>query len=119
MDFYKDVLIMSLGMVALCLVPAAPFIIYGVYKSRVESERRKKILAHDDWPEDVRKALIAKRIAPGMSEEMVLLGWGRPSHIEQKEITATSVKTRWIYGTPRRGANYVWFKNGEVWKIQK
>lgn len=89
-------------------------------KKKIESERKKKILSHlNEWGEDICNTLIAKKIRPEMTEEMVLLSWGRPGKIENKEITAKYTKTRWIYGTPRKDASYVWFKNGEIWKIKQ
>lgn len=93
--------------------------IYLLIIWRNESKRKNKILFHqNEWGSEICKTLICKKISIGMTEEMVLLSWGHPSKKETKEITANHKKTRWIYGTPRKNADYVWFKNGEVWKIK-
>lgn len=53
-----------------------------------------------------------------MSTEMVLLAWGKPNDIDQQEVTTKSSKERWVYGTPRKDAKYVWFKDDRVIKIK-
>ena len=85
-----------------------------------EKQRKEKIRANKElWGEKICDSLIRRKIAIGMTEDMVLLAWGNPRRRENKELTATRKTTRWIYGQPRRGANYVWFVNGEVSKIQQ
>src|SRR5689334_15740641 len=83
-------------------------------KARQREERRKAAVLKNrvTWGDEVCKAIIAKKVAPHMTPEMVILAWGEPSSIDQKEITARGkTKERWVYGTPRRGANYVYFKD--------
>lgn len=71
-----------------------------------------------EWGEKKCNLIIEKQIAVTMTYEMVLLAWGKPSTIDQQDITAKRLKERWIYGTPRHGANYVWFADGRVTKIK-
>lgn len=101
-----------------------------VLKIRQENQRQAAIKAREDerrgiirtregeWGKDVCESLIARQIQLEMTQEMVQLAWGRPSSIDEKEVTQKNTKERWIYGQPRRGANYVWFTNGKVSKIK-
>lgn len=83
-----------------------------------EKRRREAIQAHwDDWGAYFCMCAFRKQLCLDMTEEMVLLAWGRPNRIETKEITRKARKIRWIYGKPRKGASYIWFTNGKVSKI--
>lgn len=108
---------------ACCIVPAIVMLAYfaaQLQRLQRERERVATILSHkDEWEEDICQSLINRRIGIDMTEEMVRLAWGKPSRIENKELTRRGQKTRWIYGQPRKGANYVWFTNGKVTKIQQ
>lgn len=73
---------------------------------------------HPAWPDFILLTIIQHKVRPGMTSEMVLASWGRPNVIQKKEITKTGQKTRWVYGQPRRGAQYLWFTNDELTKIQ-
>ena len=88
-------------------------------EKKKEAERKEKINGYrDEWGDEICNSLLAKRIAIDMNENMVRLSWGSPTTVETKEILKSGVKKRWIYGVPRRGAKYVWFKNGIVTKIK-
>jgi len=54
----------------------------------------------------------------GCTDEMVSYSLGKPTTIDNREVTAKCVKFRWIYGVPRQGASYIWFKDGKVTKIK-
>ncbi len=69
--------------------------------------------------EETCKDIIQTRIAIGMTNEMVRLSRGKPTTIDNHIITSRSEKIRWVYGIPRRGATYVWFRNGKVVKIKQ
>jgi hypothetical protein len=71
------------------------------------------------WGKDTCQRLLLKRIAIGGVAIMVILAFGRPTSIDEKVATAKDSKYRWIYGTPRQGATYVWFKNDRVTKIKQ
>jgi hypothetical protein len=94
--------------------------VYGAYETAKKEERRRAAILtkQAEWGDALCQTLINKKIAPGMSKEMVALSWGNPRDIDKKEITKTGIdKERWVYGVPRKNANYIYFKNGEVDKI--
>jgi heme/copper-type cytochrome/quinol oxidase subunit 2 len=70
------------------------------------------------WTDDQIVTILRRKLTIGMTAEMVIASWGKPNTIENKEVTAKGKKTRWIYGTPRKGAQYLWFTNNELTKIQ-
>lgn len=87
---------------------------------RREKIRVEEILTHQsEWGEETCKKLVQKSIAIKMTEEMVKLSLGTPKEIDEKEITERNEKFRWVYGTPRQGATYIWFKDGIVTKIKQ
>jgi hypothetical protein len=86
---------------------------------RRENARKAAIQNHAaEWGADICQTLINKNIRVDMTEEMVRLAWNNPSYVDDVEITKNGKRERWVYGTPRRGANYVWFKNSVVTKIK-
>jgi hypothetical protein len=102
------------------IIGIAIFAAIAFFRRMGEKQRAGTVLAHKEgWGEDICQTIISKRINPDMTEEMVLLAWGKPNKVETKELTRQGQKTRWIYGQPRKGANYVWFTNGVVTRIQK
>jgi hypothetical protein len=70
------------------------------------------------WDSETAKALIASTIAVGMTDVMVMAALGKPTSVDEQVITEKDNKFRWIYGVPRRGAKYFWFKNGKLTKIK-
>ena len=95
-------------------------VIWVVVKQYSDSKRKASIMARkNEWGESVCETILNKRITIGMNEEMVTLAWGRPAKVETKEVSASGQKIRWVYGRPRKGANYIWFTNGRVSKIQQ
>ena len=86
---------------------------------RAAKERVDEILTHQsDWGSDVCNNLIDRIIELNMTDEMVKLSLGKPSIIDSVETSAKGTKFRWVYGTPRKDANYIWFKDGKVIKIK-
>ncbi|VAW42892.1 hypothetical protein MNBD_CHLOROFLEXI01-2192 [hydrothermal vent metagenome] len=71
------------------------------------------------WGEEMCQSLIQKKVALGMTDEMVRLSLGEPTNIDNREISDKGEKFRWIYGIPRRGTAYIWFKDGVVTKIRQ
>ena len=71
-----------------------------------------------DWGIETCQDLIQKKIGLGMTDKMVRLSLGEPTDIDNREISEKGEKFRWIYGIPRRGAAYIWFKDGVVIKIR-
>jgi hypothetical protein len=98
------------------LAPGVAWFGWGVIQ---ENKRKQMIeLRRSEWGDEICSKLLSKKIAPEMSSDMVKLGWGSPSKVDERETTKNGVKERWVYGRPRRGANYVWFTNGKVSKIK-
>jgi hypothetical protein len=89
-------------------------------KINSSDKRVERILARlNVWGEETCQDLIQQRIDLGMTDDMVLLALGKPNTIDQREISERSEKFRWIYGVPRQGATYVWFKDGKVTRIKR
>lgn len=63
--------------------------------------------------------LIQRKISIGMKAELVKLSLGSPTTVDNQEVTAKSEKFRWVFGIPRQGAVYIWFKDGIVTKIKQ
>ena len=72
-----------------------------------------------DWGQDTCQKLIRRSIDIDMTVEMVKLAIGKPYEIDNKVKTAKDEKYRFIYGIPRQGATYIWFKNDKVVKIKQ
>jgi len=99
----------------------------GFYlNSQMEKQRQAKrkafeasVRAHaGEWGNEFCEMIIERRIALDMTQEMVMLAWGRPNIVDEKEITKKGNKERWVYGEPRRNARYIWFADGKVSKIK-
>lgn len=85
----------------------------------VRDKRIAEILKQiKNWGDETCQALIQKEIGIGMTDEMIRLSLGAPTNIDNKEISTNSIKFRWVYGIPRKGATYIWFKDGVVKKIK-
>ncbi len=114
------VLVLVVGIVVIIVPIIAISANQKKHKQQIEEERRAKILEHEStWGKSICESIISRKIGIDMTQEMVKLAWGQPSDIDQKEISKTGKsKERWVYGIPRRGANYVWFADGKVSKIK-
>lgn len=65
------------------------------------------------WPAAMKKLVREKRVAIGMSAEMVRLSWGAPEHIN-RSITTSGTHEQWVYG----GGTYVYLTSGRVTSLQ-
>jgi hypothetical protein len=82
--------------------------------------RVNDIMSHlDEWGQDTCKDLLQRNIGIGMSVDMVRLSLGEPTTIDNRDVSAKGEKYRYIYGVPRHGAAYIWFKDGEVTRIKQ
>jgi hypothetical protein len=71
------------------------------------------------WGDTICETLINKKISIGMNQRMVAYSWGTPNEIDQRSISKTGIdRERWVYGIPCKGAQYIYFKNGFVDKMQ-
>lgn len=103
----------------LLIIVGIVLVVYILLRVYSANQRKKAILAYkDQWGEDVCRMVLNKKLGTGMTKEMVQLSWGKPKKIDQREVTANSERVRWVYGQPRKNAQYVYFKDGRVIKIQ-
>ena len=72
----------------------------------------------DEFGAETCQNLLQQKIGIGYTDEMVRLSLGEPTSVDNKEITEKWEKFRWIFGVPRQGAVYIWFKDGKVTKIK-
>jgi len=86
----------------------------------LDDKRAEGILTRfDQWGEDICQLLIERRICLSMTDDMLRLALGEPTTIDQEEVSERGEKFRWIYGVPRRGATYIWFRDGKVTKFKQ
>jgi len=92
-----------------------------IYEGIDASESRvSAVLNHVEiWGIQKVMALIKKQISIGFTYTMVRLSLGKPTSIDNEEITEKWHKFRYIYGVPRQGATNIWFKDGIVTKIKR
>jgi hypothetical protein len=93
-------------------------------QEKEQKEREEKwaqeILSHNnEWGSATCQMVLDRKIKLGMTVEMVTLALGTPTTVDEKIITEKDKSFRWIYGIPRQGATYLWFKNGQVTKIKQ
>jgi len=79
----------------------------------VEDQRRREITAKP-WPDDIKRAVIERKVQIGMTSEQVTLAWGRPGTINET-IRAISREEQWVYPGP----TYLYFANGTLTTIQR
>ena len=91
-------------------------------KERVDpgEKRVKNIMSRlGEFGPAICQDLIKRIIATDMTAEMVRLSLGEPTTIDNREATPKSEKYRWVYGVPRQGAAYIWFKDDKVVRIKQ
>jgi len=71
-------------------------------------ERRVVRVRARKWPPAVTTAVLARKIAFGMTREQVRLSWGEPEDIN-RTVTPGRVREQWVYGE-----QLVYFVNGVV-----
>lgn len=82
--------------------------------------RVQGILSHlDGWSEEACLLLLKRNIGLGMTAEMVRASLGEPDTVDNRDISARGEKYRWIYGVPRHGAAYIWFKDDKVVRVRQ
>lgn len=81
--------------------------------------RAKQINEHVvQWGQDICDALLNREIQTDMTKEMVLLSWGKPSRVENQEVTKTGQFEKWSYKLKGKSI-HIWFVNGQVNKISE
>lgn len=78
------------------------------------------IAAQQGWTAAAYDEVLAGRIAPGMTPDMVLMAWGGPTHIDHRTRNARGVPVeRWVYRDPQHGQQQlVWFAGGKVARVE-
>lgn len=93
---------------------------YLIKNKVVYNNRLIEIMSHKhDWGTEIIGNILQSQIGLDMTEEMVILTLGKPTSIDNEEIMKSGKKERWVYGVPRQGAVYIFFKNGKVTKVKK
>ncbi len=77
--------------------------------------RKELVSRYPDWPKEIREVVVEGRIWITMTEEQVLVGWGRPLDIN-RSFGSWGVHEQWVYGSLGARA-YVYFENGKVRSI--
>lgn len=93
--------------------PATP------YDTR-RSDELAAIAQQQGWTAAAYDEVLAGRIAPGMTADMVLMAWGGPTHIDHRTQNARGVPVeRWVYRDPQHNRQqFVWFAGGKVARVE-
>jgi hypothetical protein len=81
---------------------------------RQTEERRRREITAKPWPEDIKQAVVARKVKIGMTDEQVRMSWGRPERINET-FTRSGTHEQWIYGSNQ----YLYFENGKLTTIQQ
>jgi hypothetical protein len=76
------------------------------------TERRRRAINANPWPERIKLAVLENRIEIGMTREQVTAAWGQPRSVD---VTPTSRQEQWTYGGPI----YLYFTNGALVTIAR
>jgi hypothetical protein len=92
-------------------------------QSKAEKRANKACAEHRDWPQKACELIGERRVAIGMSSQMVLAAWGKPLHVN-KTLLANMVKEQWVYRheipiTHAVKERYVYLENDVVTAVQK
>jgi hypothetical protein len=88
-------------------------------KKDVDDADIARIMVHlEEWGPEMCLMLLEKRLALDMHADMVRAALGEPTTIDNREISRSGKKYRWVYGIPRQNATYIWFKNDQVERIK-
>lgn len=77
--------------------------------------RAKALMEKHGWDKDDCIAIASGKIKIGMTYDMVIAAWGRPSDIN-RTTSAYGTSEQWCYGDI--GGSYVYFDDGKVTTIQ-
>jgi hypothetical protein len=83
-------------------------------RQRKAEEQRRREIAAKSWPDQIKKAVVERKIRIGMTNEQVTAAWGRPEKVNET-IRATGRDEQWIYS----GSTYLYFSNGTLTTIQR
>jgi hypothetical protein len=85
---------------------------------RAEAERqtaakRESTIKARMWPQEIERAVIERKVTPGMTTDQVSMAWGPPSKVNET-LRASGVSQQWVY--PMSGN--VFFEDGRVTAIE-
>jgi hypothetical protein len=75
-------------------------------QARVMSHRRALQTRAKGWPAGVSKLVIEGKIKIGMTQEQVMMSWGKPDQMDQSEGD-WGIYEQWVYGS-----TYLYFERG-------
>jgi hypothetical protein len=81
---------------------------------RQAEERRRQEITAKPWPDQIKQAVLDRKLQIGMTTEQVMSAWGRPLRVNET-IRATSREEQWIYSE----SVYLYFRNGTLTTIQR
>jgi hypothetical protein len=91
----------------ICILPAAALAFFSLKSigsgnravHEREAERAQFIWSKRElWGEEACAWIEKRQVEPGMTEEMVLLSWGKPNYVDQDKKTKSYFQERWVYG---------------------
>ena len=80
---------------------------------RQSAAKRESTIKARMWPQEVERAVIERKVIPGMTAEQVSMAWGPPGKVNETP-RASGVSQQWVY--PMSGS--VYFENGRVTSIE-
>jgi hypothetical protein len=83
-----------------------------IREAMAEAKRRETIMAKP-WPEPIKRAVLERTVAIGMTTEQVEASWGPPNRVNET-VTATTRHEQWVYG-----GTYLYFQNGRMTSYQR
>jgi len=81
---------------------------------RQAEERRRREITAKPWPDDIKQAVVARKVKIGMTAEQARMSWGTPERINET-LTRSGTQVQWIYGSNQ----YLYFENGRLTTIQQ
>lgn len=93
-----------------------PFVAENEYDFYAELEHRRKkyINDHPRIPIKIKNAILKGEITIGMTDEQVLVSWGRP-YEKNRNVSQQGIFEQWKFGSiSRRSLCYLYFQNGKL-----
>lgn len=81
---------------------------------RQAEERRRHEIVAKPWSDQIKQAVLDRKVLIGMTTEHVVTAWGRPQTINET-ISATARDEQWVYPGPV----YLYFSNGVLHTMQR
>lgn len=82
-------------------------------QAKIISQRRARQTRGKGWPSAIRRLVIAGKIEVAMTQEQVMMSWGKPEQITRSE-GEWGVFEQWVYGS-----TYLYFEGGILRNYQE